>query len=363
MVVSVNSSLSDPQEYPSRPVVPRNAFKIASLPWQARLYAFAYHGSRRSRSGNLAAALARRAYRFSQQLRLPSTGRFELALPKGDKTIAFDAHNTQFHAIYLPKYRSGYEVETGTLIDTFASETSSFWDIGANWGYFSLHLAAHPEFSGSIHAFEPFPRSHRDLASAVEQSGLQKVITCHEIALSDKSGEVGMKLADNLHSGLGMVDESSGGARMACSTADSLPLPPPSLIKMDVEGHELAVLKGAAATIQSAKPWIILENWREKPTNTLSPLHWLEDAGYQLYIPAWIDSREPGMTHLTQDFHTQGGLGVEDTKRLALVRIRAVQRYLFSEHVNLFAAHKDKAELLKLKFPANRLSNILIDPL
>ncbi|WP_075087184.1 hypothetical protein [Verrucomicrobium spinosum] len=166
--------MSDQQEYPSRQVVPRNPFKIASLPWQARLYAFAYHGGRRTRSGNLAAALARRAYRFSRRLRLPSTGRFELALPKGGKSIAFDAHNTQFHAIYLPKYRSGYEVETGMLIDTFASETSHFWDIGANWGYFSLHLAAHPEFSGAIHAFEPFPRSHRDLARAVEQAGSRR---------------------------------------------------------------------------------------------------------------------------------------------------------------------------------------------
>ena len=343
-------------EYPNRQVEPRNPFRVISLPWQARLYSYAYHGGRRTRSGKLLAALARRIYRYLQKLRLPSAGRFELALPKGGATIAFDARNTQFHAVYLPKYKLGYEIETGSLIDVFAGETTSFWDIGANWGCFSLHLATHPDFKGAVHAFEPFPQTHQDLTSAVRQSGLQKTITCHSLALSDRNGRVGMKLPDKVHSGLGTVDEGSDDSTITCATADSLPISAPSLIKMDVEGHELAVLRGAAATIASAKPWIILENWREKPANTLSPLQWLEEAGYEIFIPAWIDSRVPGMSHLTQKFPHEDN---QAPKRLALVQIHPEQRFLFDEHVNLFAAHGDSRAALMSKFPASSLSNAL----
>ena len=55
-------------------------------------------------------------------------------------------------------------------------EDGVFYDIGSNWGWFTMHVASRPGFRGKIHAFEPFASSYADLCDLVRQAGLAGVV-------------------------------------------------------------------------------------------------------------------------------------------------------------------------------------------
>ncbi len=73
--------------------------------------------------------------------------------------------------------------------------------------------------------------------------------------------------------------------RLRPAELDSLGLPLPDVIKLDVEGHELGVLQGAEATLLKAKPAIIFENLHiSDKAAMLAPLEFLEKRGAMLYL-------------------------------------------------------------------------------
>ncbi|WP_170156856.1 FkbM family methyltransferase [Roseimicrobium gellanilyticum] len=265
--------------------------------------------------------------------RRPALGLFDY-LPGGKPIeIQFDARNTQFHAVYLPKFAEGYEPETSVLLDAFLRESGVFWDIGSNWGYFPLYACARPEFTGEIHAFEPTPSSFRDLASVVKQAGLSERVHCHQLALGDVNGTSCMAVPDGVHSGLASLDANASGERVKVMTADSMDLPDPSVIKLDVEGHEAAVLRGAQKVLNRAKPVIIMENWAADSVSSLEPLRLLESLGYHLYQPAWAFEQN-GVRCLMQTSKLP-----RDHRRLglALVPMPSEERNLRREYANLLA--------------------------
>ena len=60
-----------------------------------------------------------------------------------------------------------------------------------------------------------------------------------------------------------------------------------NMFQLDTEDHELEVLEGATAVIDSARPFIILENWLHhgKPRLTLVPLTLLSARRYRFFLP------------------------------------------------------------------------------
>ena len=58
---------------------------------------------------------------------------------------------------------------------------------------------------------------------------------------------------------------------------------------MDVEDHEISVLRGATAAIAAARPFVVFENWliRDRPSATLDPLHWFEARDYCFFHAGW----------------------------------------------------------------------------
>jgi len=71
------------------------------------------------------------------------------------------------------------------------------------------------------------------------------------------------------------------------SRLDALSLPDPDLIKLDVEGHELDMLRGAKETLGRAKPVIIFENWvhEHDADKNLGPIRYLRNLGYHVFAP------------------------------------------------------------------------------
>lgn len=133
-------------------------------------------------------------------------------------------------------------------------------DIGANRGVWSHVLA---RAGAQVHAFEPNPKLF-----AVLDAAKPKGATAHQIALSDRDGEAVLKVPlyargySNQHASLEdarVGDNAYGEVRVRTARLDTLELAPVGFMKIDVEGHERAVLEGARETIARDKPALVIE--------------------------------------------------------------------------------------------------------
>lgn len=151
-------------------------------------------------------------------------------------------------------------------------EDAVFLDIGANTGVFSL-LAATRTTRGTVFAFEPNPELFHDLCFNIAVNGAAGVIPLN-IALSDRTGTFGLGHNEG-HTGSAALQDLDGGQPAGKLDHESVvvAIAPKELgallhaaengcvcIKIDVEGHELNVLRGLAEAgllVQAA--WIIVE--------------------------------------------------------------------------------------------------------
>jgi FkbM family methyltransferase len=225
------------------------------------------------------------------------------------------------------------------------------FDIGSNWGYYSVLVASRPGFSGHVHAFEPMPATFADLKSVVEQTGLASMITCHQLGISSERREAAMVFPDGLHSGGATVslDSSNGSENVRLSPLADLDLPDPDTVKLDVEGHELHALRGADPVLRRAKPMLVMENWLDpaKPRESMEPLQLLTQMGYELFLPGWWLTDQQGLS----TFDPSGrGLRADQFKELAVVPFQLEQRLLLGELVDVFACHRDRMSDLRRHF-------------
>ena len=206
-------------------------------------------------------------------------------------TVEIDCANTGF-LDYAARNRrdDGYEPEVSALLMVVAARLGVVYDIGANWGYYPLLLGIEPRFQGSIHAFEVKPSTANDLRRVIAGARLTPRVTVHGFGLSDRNGPAW--LSREKHSYLSRILDSAyhGRADAVCvRRLDDLGLPAPDLIKIDVEGHEGAVLTGAAGVLVQHQPLIIIESWDQPGYEPamLAPLQRLVGFGYRLHRLSW----------------------------------------------------------------------------
>lgn len=134
-------------------------------------------------------------------------------------------------------------------------------DIGANEGYWSLQLA---RYAKHVHAFEPNPICLEQLRRV-----LPRRVTLHPVALSDGTGLKKLRYDPN-NTGIGTIESDNPlsdneGIKhietrdVSTKCLDDLRLSGVELIKVDVEGHEESVLRGADVTLQCNRPTVICE--------------------------------------------------------------------------------------------------------
>jgi FkbM family methyltransferase len=120
-----------------------------------------------------------------------------------------------------------------------------FLDIGANQGLYSLIAAKNPLCAGVI-ALEPVPNTFNRLTDNIYANGLQGKVKAVQAALSDKKG-VATIAFDAAHSGLASLRDGDGDG-LEIETIDMAAFdnilgdPDMLVIKVDVEGHEAAVM-------------------------------------------------------------------------------------------------------------------------
>jgi FkbM family methyltransferase len=139
-------------------------------------------------------------------------------------------------------------------------------DVGANRGIYAYWMGRQ---AGSVDAFEPQP----GLANYIRSARLRNV-RVHEIALSDHTGAATLLVPED--DGLARIAASDAGdtisaaaeselgprtkLRVQVRTLDSYDLQDVGFLKIDAEGHEVAVLRGAEETITSNRPVVFIES-------------------------------------------------------------------------------------------------------
>lgn len=164
-----------------------------------------------------------------------------------------------------------------TVISNTVGDGDTVIDVGANVGHYTLHLSQCAGPNGRVIAFEPIPQTFELLSSNVRASQALNV-TLVNMAASSEAATVSMDLP-KLRSGLDNYYQaaigSSGRFRVMCVPIDSFNLPKVRLIKIDAEGHDWEVLKGAEKTIRRDHPVLIIEAGINDPV-----CEWLVERGY-----------------------------------------------------------------------------------
>ena len=163
-------------------------------------------------------------------------------------------------------------------------------DVGANIGLVSLLLARRfPD--RDIHAFEPNPTTFETLEANIARNGASKVF-CHRYAVSDADGMV-MFDNDPVKRGTASISRDGGGhaAEVPATTLDSFVaehgIDAIGLLKIDVEGYETLVLRGATRVLNEIRPASIYFEVCPALTEragfaATDPARMLIEAGYEL---------------------------------------------------------------------------------
>jgi FkbM family methyltransferase len=164
---------------------------------------------------------------------------------------------------------------------------TSALDIGANIGNHSIYFS---EIFENIFAFEPNPRTFALLKANSEYASLKRNIRCFNFGLSDQNGRLFFK-SSRFNVGASHivseteknVDDSIFMVDVKCADEiEELSEKKISLIKIDIEGHELAALKGAKELIKNNKPIILFEQHADDFLNgTSDVLDYLKQFNYK----------------------------------------------------------------------------------
>lgn len=157
-----------------------------------------------------------------------------------------------------------YEPNKHAAIKALIQPGSTFVDIGANKGDFTLLAAKILGDSGNVIAIEPEPENIDWIKRSVRENKLGNV-SLHQLAISDSNGyaELYLGLKSGWHTLIqGQPDRDKGQIEVEVRSLDSLiradSQESPCMIKIDVEGAELPVLRGATDLLSSPLDMVLL---------------------------------------------------------------------------------------------------------
>jgi len=166
----------------------------------------------------------------------------------------------------LKNFESGgiYEPEVSLYIMKNLKLGETFMDIGANNGYYTILAAELVGPTGKVISLEPNPNAFQRLLHNIEINNLKNIIPLN-IALSDKDGKATLYLNDGSEDGLASLikgEQSKSFFEVELKRFDDLFEDEKiNIIKMDVEGSEINIIRTAENYIESHKGIKIIMEW------------------------------------------------------------------------------------------------------
>lgn len=213
---------------------------------------------------------------------------------RGGVNWSLDLHEGIDFAIYLTGY---FEPRTVAAYRRLLAPGSVAVDVGANMGAHTLHLSSCVGRDGRVLAFEPtaeaYRRLTRNIAINPELSRRIKAMQTMLVATPDTALEPNVYAswplrspsdAHDLHLGVALSTEGANISTLDDAVA-AAGLDRVDLIKLDVDGHELDVLRGARTTLGRHHPAIVMElspyTLEERGQDPSELITLLQDQGYR----------------------------------------------------------------------------------
>ncbi len=189
------------------------------------------------------------------------------------------------------------EPKTIEWIETYFRKADVFYDIGANVGAYSFVAHAVTKGECTIYAFEPSFSTFATLSRNIFLNNFDKEITALQVALADATELLPFNYSDiatgaSLHSIGEALDQDGEPFKaeytqtMLCYRLDDLitqfSLQPPNHIKIDTDGAELKILRGAGQTLINPELRTILIEVNEKLPTCGEMLDYIKSKGFQV---------------------------------------------------------------------------------
>lgn len=171
------------------------------------------------------------------------------------------------------------------LIRHLCDRTKVSIDVGASIGSYTVHML---NFSAKCYAFEPRPDSAAYLAGRLASRPNSRLLV-ETVALSDHAGEAQLRVLVN-DTGRSSIEKDNPVEQLGAIKVLTVPMRrlddydaigPVGCIKIDVEGHEAAVLHGARRILVRDHPSLIIEiEERHKRHSVSTVSRFLGELGY-----------------------------------------------------------------------------------
>ena len=169
-----------------------------------------------------------------------------------------------------------YEPVERAALEAIAETSTVIFDVGANVGWYTLALARRVAgsrgASGRVYAFEPVPSTYATLQANVALNNLADTVRLSDTGLSDISGEVAFFVptqTGSVAASQRQLFDREANTKITARVARlddvvrQLDLRRLDLIKCDIEGGELLMLRGGMDTIRRWHPVLFLELLRK----------------------------------------------------------------------------------------------------
>ena len=186
---------------------------------------------------------------------------------------------------HIEDWKSGSSFTQNKCLDKFIKicekedlKFNHILDIGAWVGTWTCAMN---QFCGRIVAFEPDPQHYRCLVKNVPEN-----VETHQLAVGNDSKMISLS-DDNFTQAKRII----GDGNIPMVTIDSLGLADVDMIKIDVEGYEMEVLKGAEKTLENIQ-YLMIElnnNTKKYGSSNAEVEKYLQKKGFKVKVKIWPD--------------------------------------------------------------------------
>ena len=211
----------------------------------------------------------------------------DIKFPCSTKTMYIpDTPDTKNSVVARAHFKGrSWEQKIAELLTKHGKKGTTAVDMGAYLGTHTMALVDVVGTRGKVVTFEPQPWAFDCIKKTLKKNDIKNVRVINA-GVSDKKGSI--RFCSDASGSSSVCQERRPSDKwkevydIPIITLDSLKLKNVSVMKIDVEGHELNALKGSKKTIQSSRPIMLLEVWSKRKTRLNNVKKFLKEVNYRM---------------------------------------------------------------------------------